>query len=239
MVEDLPEMRVEVLQQLAYEHPLTFSDLRDSDIPSNRFAYHLQQLVEDGYITKVDDAYTLTDKGETYVSRLSEDMHEEKEQPILGIIVIIERGGELLVSKRKKEPFKGYTCSGPHGRISADETPEDAGARIVKERTGLQAEQIKLNGIWIVNTVRDGEPLYSHYHFIARCNTFSGELQEETTDFKNTWIDREDMAELNMFTEHPHIMDIVEIDGFTIANAERFQNGNELTDLDVLKTETY
>ncbi len=235
MAEDLPEARRKVLKQLGYEHPQSFSELQDDDTPSNRFSYHLQKLVEDGYIEKTEHGYILTGKGETFVARLSEGDTVEKKQPILGIIIIVKEDDQYLVSIRKKEPFKGYTGSGPHGRISMGEFPEDAARRILRERTGLTAEHITLEGLWILNTIRDGDLLYSHYHFIVSYDVVSGTLKNNTTEFKNRWADQEQLQEMNLFQDNQHIRDIAESDGFTTLEAERFQEGTEFTDLNIIQ----
>lgn len=239
MVEELHRIRRQILKRLAYDYPQTFADLHDDRVPSNKFSYHLQQLVEDGYIDKHDDGYRPTKQGEEVIARLAEEGFGAKEQPILGVIILVCDNDRLLVSTRKKEPFKGYTGTGPHGRVSKGEHPHAAARRILRERTGLEADDITLEGLLSVNTMREDELLYAHYHFIASCSAVSGELQEENSEFTNTWVHRDDLDEYTLFTEHPHVLDIERQEGFTVLEAERIQSGKELTDVHISQTSRY
>lgn len=184
---NLSDTQLEILFDLAYQNPASFSELKKRGVKSNRFAYHLKKLHEADYISKEEGNYDLTSKGEKLISKLSEEREGVKEQPILGVILIIQDEEKILCSKRKKEPFKGYSGL-PHGRISEGEDIEDAASRIAEERTGINSSGEQVEGLWLVDTEKDGELLYSHYHFVVRVKEFSGEILNNTDEFENTWI---------------------------------------------------
>lgn len=216
--------RIKILLKLAYNDRLTFSELWDRKITSNRFSYHLKELQKDGLIKKTDEVYTITPKGEKLIAYLSEKGYRAKEQPILGAIIIVQKGNKILYSFRKKEPFKGYYGE-PHGRISLGEGVEQAASRILKERTGLEG-RLELKGLWIVNTIRNNKVFYSHYHFILKASAVKGVLKRDTKDVSNTWVPVSSSNKLERFYDDDYILGIVRSKGFTIMEANRFQTEN-------------
>jgi 8-oxo-dGTP diphosphatase len=66
------------------------------------------------------------------------------QNPVPATAVIVENGdGGLLLVKRSREPCPGKWCL-PGGFVEADEHPEVAAARELKEETGLRGEVAEL-----------------------------------------------------------------------------------------------
>ncbi len=61
--------------------------------------------------------------------------------------VIINKKGEILLIKRKNEPYKGYWAL-PGGFVEYGEKVEEALKREIKEETGLKAKKIELVGVY-------------------------------------------------------------------------------------------
>lgn len=126
-----------------YTPKLRFSDLHDHDITSEHFTYHLQQLIEKGFILKRANEYSLTNAGKDYVGTLDErDLNEEK-NPKVSVLVYVRRknkNGEYvyLMQKRLKQPYYGKVGN-VTGKVRFGETFEQAAQRELKEETGLTA----------------------------------------------------------------------------------------------------
>ena len=69
----------------------------------------------------------------------------EDKRPKVGSAVLVEKDGKFLLGERNKENYNGYWVI-PGGGVNWGETLKDAGAREIKEETGLDVEITKLIG---------------------------------------------------------------------------------------------
>jgi len=70
-----------------------------------------------------------------------------RRQPALAVDVIVKRGKEVLLIKRKNEPFKGkWALVG--GFVKYGERVEEAAKRECREETGLEVELERLVGVY-------------------------------------------------------------------------------------------
>jgi predicted transcriptional regulator len=108
-----------ILQRLLYNKGIRFSDLNNLRISSDRFNFHLKRLIEEGFVVKKGNLYSLSTKGKGIANRI-------EKQAKLGIALNIfkreKEGRKYLIQKRSKEPFVGWSGS-PSGKIKYGETP--------------------------------------------------------------------------------------------------------------------
>ena len=67
--------------------------------------------------------------------------------PKLAVVVIVSRGGKILMVKRDIEPKMGC-WSFPSGYVDRGEVVEEAAAREVKEETNVEVEPERLLGVY-------------------------------------------------------------------------------------------
>ena len=67
--------------------------------------------------------------------------------PTPTVDAIIQKNSQILLVKRKKEPFKGYLVL-PGGFVNEGERVEDAVKREIKEETSLDIELIDILGVY-------------------------------------------------------------------------------------------
>jgi len=67
--------------------------------------------------------------------------------PTPTVDAIIQKDSQILLVKRKKEPFKGYLVL-PGGFVNEGERVEDAAKREIKEETSLDIELIDILGVY-------------------------------------------------------------------------------------------
>jgi 8-oxo-dGTP diphosphatase len=67
--------------------------------------------------------------------------------PIPTVDTIIQKDSQILLIKRKNEPFKGYLAL-PGGFVNEGETVEDAAKREVREETSLDIELTDILGVY-------------------------------------------------------------------------------------------
>ena len=75
-------------------------------------------------------------------------MKEQRyKNPIPTVDTIIQKGSQILLVKRKKEPFKGLFAL-PGGFVNEGERVEDAAKREAKEETSLDIELVDILGVY-------------------------------------------------------------------------------------------
>jgi 8-oxo-dGTP diphosphatase len=72
---------------------------------------------------------------------------KEYPKPAVAVDIILESDGNLLLVKRKKDPFKGILCF-PGGFVNVGEKVEVAAKREAYEETNLQIEPIEILGVY-------------------------------------------------------------------------------------------
>jgi 8-oxo-dGTP diphosphatase len=72
---------------------------------------------------------------------------KEYPKPAVTVDMILEKDGDLLLVKRKKDPFKGFLCI-PGGFVNMGERVEEAAKREALEETNLNVEPTDILGIY-------------------------------------------------------------------------------------------
>jgi 8-oxo-dGTP pyrophosphatase MutT (NUDIX family) len=143
--------------------------MRPEGVESNHFAYHLDQLIKDGFIIKADKRYTLSPKGLSYVDRMSQKKMTDRVQPhIVTAIDITNSKGETLLFKRSFQPYI-YKMSFPLGKTHYDETIQEAAKRELAEKTDLTDVPLVYRGDLYIHSRQDGQTISK-----ILCHVFSG-----------------------------------------------------------------
>jgi ADP-ribose pyrophosphatase YjhB (NUDIX family) len=144
-----------------YTEVARFRDLRPARTDTNLFSYHLKTLIKLGLVKKVDDGYTLTAMGLSYVDRVSTEKRVVRMQPkIISMLLIQNSEGDILLQRRKKQPYiNAWTL--PYGKIHIDDaTLEKAAQREANEKLGLIDQPLRHIGICYIR-VNSGEDILS------------------------------------------------------------------------------
>ena len=85
------EVQMKILRRLLFSPSAHFSELlRDTDLTSDHFNFHIKKLVDVGYVTKSDDVYTLTRDGKEYANRMDTDQKIIEKQPKISVLLVVE-----------------------------------------------------------------------------------------------------------------------------------------------------
>ncbi|MDR1197173.1 MAG: NUDIX domain-containing protein [Candidatus Nomurabacteria bacterium] len=146
-----------IVEVLAVKSLARFSEMRPRRVDSNLYAYHLKNLIKRGYVAKVERGYELSPKGLEYADRYVNLDHRAILQPKIttGILVKNEYN-EIILSKRRAQPFIDQWCLGL-GRIYHDEeSTGTAATRNFCEKTGARIERPRYAGDCYVQIRVDG-----------------------------------------------------------------------------------
>lgn len=124
-----------ILAYLMEHKTARFRDMRPPKTDTNLYSYHLKLLIKQGYVIKTDEGYSLGMKGAIYVDRVTSATVKLRPQPkIITMLVIQNDEGDVLMFKKKRQPFIG-TLTLPHGKLHNDDmSVYDAAHREIKEK---------------------------------------------------------------------------------------------------------
>jgi len=149
-------MEKNILEQFLYHNKLKFSEIEKAiKSRSNKVAYHIKKLIDEGIIEKIDDYYRLTETSEKLIPYIT------KKQAILPVILIaVTNNKKVFLHKRQKRPFLNK-LSLPGGRILVGETPKQATERILKEKFDIPVKFTKINSISLEQVKKKEKLLHS------------------------------------------------------------------------------
>jgi len=161
-----------ILNKLLYAESLPYSAMRPSDVESNHYAYHLDQLIKAGIVLKKDSGYALGAVGLQLIDRLSQDTMTDRLQPhIVTAIDITNDHGETLLFKRNFQPYI-HRLGFPLGKLHYEESLLQAATRELKEKTGLQHISLTQRGLLYVEAIQDGTTISK-----IVCHVFQGHVE--------------------------------------------------------------
>lgn len=141
---ELHPIQIQILKKLLFNPKLRYTDLRPSEeIENNKLNFHLNQLQEQGFITKDSQFYSLTNSGKEFAGRLdTQNLQVKKQAKISASICPVRNTGketEYLIYTRLKAPF--YGCQGfMSGKVDYGEHVSVGAARELFEETNLKGE---------------------------------------------------------------------------------------------------
>lgn len=127
-----------IVSVLMHQKFARFRDMRPSNCDTNLYSYHLKALQRSDFVVKTDEGYSLGTKGLLYVDRVSTKSMKVRTQPKIVTMLVIQDGdGNVLLYKRKRQPFTDLWTL-PYGKLHIDDkTITEAAKREASEKLGL------------------------------------------------------------------------------------------------------
>lgn len=169
-----------IIDVLMYTEVARFRDLRPLKTDTNLFSYHLNALIKQGLVKKLETGYTLSTNGLSYVDRVSTEKRIVRMQPkIISMFLIQNSEGDVLLQRRRKQPYiNAWTL--PYGKIHIDDaTLEAAAQREVEEKLGIKGQALTHAGVCYIR-VKAGEDILSTT--TAHVFRFNGDDVKTTDD---------------------------------------------------------
>ena len=130
-----------------YQKVARFRDLRPPKTDTNLFTYHLNSLVKQGMVQKVEGGYALSTLGLSYVDRVSVEKKVIRTQPKIITMLVVQNGdGDILLQRRTKQPYID-TWTLPYGKLHVEDASVlEAAQREAFEKLGLQGQELEHAG---------------------------------------------------------------------------------------------
>jgi 8-oxo-dGTP diphosphatase len=231
------EQRNRILKELTHTPKRSFNQLWANEGPSNTFAYHLQALEKDGLVEKAADGqYQLTLTGKRTVAYNDGSTGHKEPAPIIGVLVVVFDGDNVLLSERTREPFYGYWGM-IGGKVKFSQYILEAAAAELKEETGLEAD-LELKGLFSSKTESDGALAYNHQMFIIKATNPTGALLKETREGRPQWVAIAEVTKHNIFPNVPLSLEIAQSERFLWIEVDRYQENDQFTRMDIRHKKT-
>jgi len=161
------EIQKHILKKLSLAKAVRYADLKPKAAEGNLFVYYLKKLIKERYVLSKDRRYGLTSKGKNFVDRVSFEIFQERTQPKIVTLLVIEHKKNYLLYHRKRSPFMG-SIGFPYGKIHLEEHIAEAAERELNEKTGFSANLHHRGDVYI--TAYDETELLTH----MLCHVFTG-----------------------------------------------------------------
>jgi len=197
---DLHKIQMLILRELLFNPNSRFTDLNIQGLSTDHFSYHVNVLIEDGYVKKDNSQYSLTTKGKEYANRMDTDEASIERQPKIAVMIVATKTMEgkkhLLVQERTKEPYFGYSGF-ITGKIRYGEKILETARRELKEESGLECSSMHIKRIVHDHVILEdtGELVEDKMFYVIHIINPTGELIS-TLNGKNVWITEKEFKNL-------------------------------------------
>lgn len=220
------EFQITILRELLFKPGARFRDLNRVDVTNDHFSFHINHLIKEDLIKKIDSKYYLTDEGKEFANRMDTEALKLERQAKLGIAIhaVRKRGGkiEYLVHHRLKEPFYGWY--GSHsGKIRWGETPLATAKREFLEESGLTGKFTLKGIVHYHHFHKDGRLLEDKYFWVYRADNVKGKLKEKVTEGENIWMSESQYRKLkNVFATVDEVIEMAKTKKLLYIDRVRF-----------------
>ncbi len=141
------DIQRKILERLGYGRVRTFSELRE-DVPSNKFAFHLDKLQERELIRKTDDGYELTRRGTEVMPYLKVD---NVERPITVVDLFLSSGDAVYLEQKDPadslDATAGMVCP-PSTRATKEKDLVDHAGQLFGDRFPGSVPGLRLRAVF-------------------------------------------------------------------------------------------
>lgn len=169
-----------IIDVLMYKKVARFRDLRPPKTDTNLFTYHLNSLVKQAMVQKVEGGYALSTIGLSYVDRVSVEKKVIRTQPKIITMLVVQNGeGDILLQRRTKQPYID-TWTLPYGKLHVeDESVKEAAQREAFEKLGLKNQEMEHAGDCYIRVSAGGELVSSTLAHVFRFYKDDIEISDE------------------------------------------------------------
>lgn len=180
----------EILSKCSFfENGARYFELRPDEVENDLFNYHLQELVKKGFIDRLNERYTITLKGKSFITNIDEKDLQPPPTFKVSVYLCPVKDNQIILTRRLKHPQYGYV-----GLIAEKkrygEKFEDTAKRALFEETGLVANNANLIGnLHQIRKNDKGDVIEDGIFYVFYIDQFTGKLTEKSVEGEYFWVD--------------------------------------------------
>lgn len=164
----------EILSKLITVEFASFSSLKPKAVASNTYAYHLKQMLAEGWVTKSEHGYSLGLRGISFAER-SQEQKPVRLQPNVKIALFVQdEEGRLLLKARTVQPYIACLGLPVVPATVADISITEAAKWGAKTLLHMVPPDVKHAGSCYVRIYKDKIALTSTLNHVVRFTVASG-----------------------------------------------------------------
>ena len=173
-----------------------YSQLAIPDLDNDLFNYHLQKLVTDGFLSKENKIYTLTEQGKRLVTNIDEQTKEITGKYKVSVYTAAVVNGKILMHRRLKAPQYGYVGL-PSGKMKFGENILQAANREFLEEAKLEANFRIIGNLRQIRRSEVGEVIEDGIFYVCFTDKVRGELQRKFNEGENFWVELDEVGDID------------------------------------------
>jgi 8-oxo-dGTP diphosphatase len=126
----------------------------------------------------------------------------EHRNPVPTIDIILQKGSDILLIKRKNDPFEDYLAL-PGGFVNEGESVEEAAKREAREETSLEIEPIDILGVYS-NPKRDPRGHIMTVVFVGIILSGSARYDDDSAEIE--WVHLDEIQNKKLAFDHKQIL---------------------------------
>jgi 8-oxo-dGTP pyrophosphatase MutT (NUDIX family) len=188
----------ELIKKLVTKPTLRFNELLIEELESEHMNYHLKQLIDYGFVTKIKTRYALSDSGKDFSNLMDSETDLIEKQPKTSVIIRAVRKNkkgetEFLMTKRLRQPYLGKVGA-PTGKVRFGETLQEAAKRELYEETGLTAGKWTLQEVYRkMRKKGESDWVQDVIFYIFLAQQIKGNLIKKTHVQENFWVTKKSL----------------------------------------------
>lgn len=187
---DLSKIQADILSRLiTSESGLRYAEIKNPETENDLYNYHLQYLVKQNLIEKLEGIYKITSKGLILMSNFDATGKQlELFKVSVALYIFRNVGGqrEILLQKRLRRPFIG-DHTGISGKVLRGEKTIEAASRKLLEETGLTGKFSKIGILRKIRRDKDCTILEDTQYYICYAESPAGNLIQRNIFGENFW----------------------------------------------------
>lgn len=203
-------IQADIFAKLRHNPTQRYKDLRNPELESSQFMYHLRELMKLKLVEKTDDGYyKLAPKGVELAQHFSSALGNLNEAPLTYTLVFLKtKTNKWFALRRNKQPHIGkLACIS--GKMRMDENLLQAAHREIAAFTGLKDQQLEYIGF--TSVLIRSKAARTH---IAGPVWFIDNMEEidlpKTATGKGEWIDWEKVDYVEFIPGWREIVEMIE-----------------------------
>jgi hypothetical protein len=181
-------VKMHILGELKVRGTAKYSELKPKNTENDLFNYHLQHLVDQGIVQKVDSLYSFTNYGIELTSIMTEDgLYFPKFRNQILYYLYNSKEDKLLYNKRIKSPWAGdiMTLS---SKVWRGRTVLDTARERYEQKTGFVCDFKVLGTLRKIIFDKNEELLDDCFYHVVFTDKFKGNFVEQPEHEINMWV---------------------------------------------------